>query len=417
MPEYTNNILLTGYWPPTNHMLRQFSTNPEQNRGEWRGGNWRGHGFDIHAFFPEFDVPDDEVGGGTLADVGRGDFRVDYQDTRRDWERITAALKPCAIITFSRGWSGNQWELEAFVRNLGSEGPSSSWQWRDDLIEPLQPTPSPPDPTWPEMFRRPSTLPMMEIVNRVNGAGGLDVQAYIDSGTEYAGAFLSEFIGYLGVWYQDEHSAMDATGMCFAAGHIHVGQSVPAADAARATEISLEALVEDVKRKRPTTWISEIMFRVVTEDSVDAGTDSLLTVEIFRGGDHLVTGRLDFRHLDDYERDDDRFYNFVIPDRHLHRTPPLPDGIGRIPSPYPETGMEFSDGLAGHLRCRLRIHNDDMWIKDNVEIWVKEVRLRWSGDSAAWHEDERHRRLGSWGQDVAMSTDGDEGPHTWTLVF
>ena len=47
MPDYTNNILLTGYWPPTNHMLRQFSTDPEQNPGGWRGRNWRGHGFDI----------------------------------------------------------------------------------------------------------------------------------------------------------------------------------------------------------------------------------------------------------------------------------------------------------------------------------------------------------------------------------
>ena len=29
----TQNILITGYWPPTNEMLRQWSQNPAQNPG------------------------------------------------------------------------------------------------------------------------------------------------------------------------------------------------------------------------------------------------------------------------------------------------------------------------------------------------------------------------------------------------
>ena len=52
--DYTNNIMITGYWPPTNEMVRHFSNNPVQNPGGWVGGNWEGRGYDIYAFFPEF---------------------------------------------------------------------------------------------------------------------------------------------------------------------------------------------------------------------------------------------------------------------------------------------------------------------------------------------------------------------------
>jgi hypothetical protein len=31
-------IMLTGYWAPTNEMLRQFSQNQDQNPGGWKGG-------------------------------------------------------------------------------------------------------------------------------------------------------------------------------------------------------------------------------------------------------------------------------------------------------------------------------------------------------------------------------------------
>jgi hypothetical protein len=51
---YTNNILLTGYWPPTNEMVRRFSTSTVQNPDGWIGGNWEGRGYNVYSFFPEF---------------------------------------------------------------------------------------------------------------------------------------------------------------------------------------------------------------------------------------------------------------------------------------------------------------------------------------------------------------------------
>jgi len=76
-----NNVVLMGYWPPTNEMLRPWSTNPEQNPDGWTGENWRGTGYDVYAFFPEFPPDGDPSndGIGELGAVGsaESDLRVD----------------------------------------------------------------------------------------------------------------------------------------------------------------------------------------------------------------------------------------------------------------------------------------------------------------------------------------------------
>jgi hypothetical protein len=164
-------------------------------------------------------------------------------------------------------------------------------------------------------------------------------------------------------------------------------------------------------------WIGNIGFMVWTKDTPVAGTDSLVTVEMIRNGNHLFTGRLDFPTLDDLEPGSVRFYGYEVPARYLDRTPPLPDGVGRIPPPYPDKGVEFSDGLIGHLACRLRIHGNDLWTKDRVDIYVKETRLvATSFDTEGWRTDQFWTHLGMWTQDVDLSTDSTEGPDTWTLV-
>ena len=230
--DFTNNIMITGYWPPTNEMVRQFSTNPQQNPGGWQGGNWEGRGYNIYSFFPEF------PGGVGTNPRGSGDFEVDYQDTSSDWWRITEAVKPVAIITFSRGAGGSNWEVEYRTRNRTT--------WANDYAAPFQPTPSPPDSSVPPETIRFSTLPMQQIVNDVNAAQ-LGVTAFVDStSASLAGGFLSEFIGYHGSWYQALHGAVQDPYRCVAAGHIHVGINTPTASAITATEISLRALIDHV---------------------------------------------------------------------------------------------------------------------------------------------------------------------------
>ena len=199
-------ILVTGFWPPTNEMIRHFSQNESLNPNGWEGGDWEERGYDVVSYFPEFETPDcDDCG------IGIGDFEVDYQNTSEDYWPIVNYLNPIAIITFSRGWIDHSWEMEFnFYNRLN---------WYDDYETPMLPTPNPPDNSVANYFIRHSTLPLENVVDAINNANiGLD--PYVDWNGN-PGQFVSEFMGYHGVWYKDTHSFGDDA--CVIAGHIHVG--------------------------------------------------------------------------------------------------------------------------------------------------------------------------------------------------
>ncbi|HEY6565075.1 MAG TPA: hypothetical protein VIY86_11295 [Pirellulaceae bacterium] len=226
----TNNIMLTGYWPPTNEMVRHFSDSPTQNPKGWQGLDWEGRGYNIYSYFPEFvDFPNQPI--------GVGDFEVDYQDTSADWWRIVEQVKPVAIITFSRTTQFPiGWEVELRQRNLMT--------WANDYLAPLQPTPAPPDSSVPAGTIRFSTLPAQEIVDAVR-AEVPGVNPRIDT-TSFGGGFLSEFIAYHGVWYHDIHAMEDDPFRNVAAGHIHVGGNVTVAQGRAATEVTLRQVIARV---------------------------------------------------------------------------------------------------------------------------------------------------------------------------
>jgi len=166
-------------------------------------------------------------------------------------------------------------------------------------------------------------------------------------------------------------------------------------------------------------WIGSIRLLVETKDAPYAGTDSLVQAVVLRNGNELRVLNLDYPTEDDLERGAIRNYDYMGPTklpRRNDKTPQLPDCIGQIPMPYPGYGFEFSDGLSGHLKIRLRIRGDDMWIKDNVDLYVRFIRNKaTSFDTLAWIEDTDWSYIASWGQDVPMSTDIFEGFLMWTL--
>jgi len=254
-------IMLTGMWPPTNEMLRQFSRDPAKNPDGWQGDNWKASGYDIHAFFPEFpEYPD----GGL---DGQGDFRIDYKAVSADFWRIASALEPRAIITFSAA-AGRYpgWILERLARNL------SEWKLFAHVAE--QPSPCPPDPDYPSDAARESSLPLERIVDAINRS-----EIYADVSEpdtppariqDDAGSFVSEFIAYHGVWYQALNAPGGVEHPCLAAGHIHVGtEAMPYGErrcpigpqrdnyqetlvrAIRATEITLQTVIEHVETLGP----------------------------------------------------------------------------------------------------------------------------------------------------------------------
>lgn len=220
------NVMITGYWPPTNEMIRRFSPDPIQNPDGWIGEDWEGRGYNVYAYFPEF-----PHGLGK----GEGDFEVDYQDTSQDFWLYTGQIEPVAIITTGRAGDDTDWEVEWRHRNL------ACLLWTNDYLDPLKPTPCPPDESQPGGYIRYSSLPMQQIADAVNDAG-LDVNAFVDT-SSYGGNFLCEFIGYHANWYHELHADPDDPLWLVAGGHIHVGSLVELADAVEATEITLRTLI------------------------------------------------------------------------------------------------------------------------------------------------------------------------------
>ncbi|QOJ13327.1 MAG: hypothetical protein HRU75_01170 [Planctomycetia bacterium] len=223
---HTNIVVLTGYWPPTNEMLRRFSNNATQNPAGWIGRNWEGRGYDVYAFFPEF------PGG-----LGRGvgDFEVDYQDTSADFWSLVPALEPVGIVTFSRGNVGVEWDIEGGNRTY------SSAAWTPDYLAPTRPTADLPIMSETPGTVRYSTHPMAEIRTSVQQLGlGLNVYiSPVDDGT-----FLSNYIGYHGNWYRLMHSALTDPALCICAGHIHVGTAVSVANGELAARQSLRRVLD-----------------------------------------------------------------------------------------------------------------------------------------------------------------------------
>jgi hypothetical protein len=257
-------IMLTGYWPPSNEALRQFSADPVQNPLGWKGANWEGRGYDVFAYFPEFTPPTCSSCG-----TGTGDLEVDYQDTTADFWPLADGLQPMALITFSRGFIDKSWELENNLFN--------KTVWLNDFVAPLQPNPAPPDASWPADAVRHSSLPKQRIVNAVASAG-LGLNAYICFSSN-AGGFLSEFIGYLGVWYKDIHTSRADPAWCVSAGHIHVGGLVDWPAATTAVEITLRQLILEVDRQR-----------ALNQPQADLGFGGPGAVQLAISGGDLSTG-------------------------------------------------------------------------------------------------------------------------------
>ena len=227
----SNNILLCGYWPPSNEGVRHFSTNHLLNPDGWQGRNWENRGFDIISYFPYFDEPNCEDCG-----QGYGDFEVDYQDTSEDWWNIVDSVSPIAIITFSRGYIDFSWELEWQYFNY--------FNWVPDFTAPYLPTPSPPDSTIPNNTPRYSTLPMEEIVSSIDSSH-LGLNPYIDF-TNGAGNYLSEFMGYHGVWYKSKMDSLNLA--CIIAGHVHVGGLIDWSTTREAVNITVREVIKKVNQ-------------------------------------------------------------------------------------------------------------------------------------------------------------------------
>lgn len=246
-PACVKTVVLMGYWPPTNEMLRRFSDNPLQNPGPWMGANWEGHGYDVHAFFPEFppdgDPTNDDIGDPGAVGDPAFDLQVDYQATSADFWRIVDEYAPSIVITTSRGGDIG-WELEAVEGGHGTGNPrDAAFDWSSDQNPPVtHPTQESIEPrSWDAIstFRMGNTLasqlPLDAILDATSSLRIASVE--IDNGT--SGDFLSGFLGLHGVYYAS------ITDHAVAGGHIHVGFGLPTATAQSLLETTLRTVVTE----------------------------------------------------------------------------------------------------------------------------------------------------------------------------
>ncbi|AQT67465.1 pyrrolidone-carboxylate peptidase [Anaerohalosphaera lusitana] len=226
-------VLLTGFWPPSNEMLRPFSPDPELNGGTWAGQNWRNLGCDVYAYFPTFP-------NGTDANpAGTGTFRVDYQAVSADLDRLTRKHRPRAIIAFGRG--DGPWEIEYNAINRT--------EWVDDYSAPTQPTSDTAITTSAPARVLNLTLPAQQIADAVNAAD-LPLTAWVDW-TGHPGSFLCNYTAYKVAQYQRANSSPDSPNPCTAAGFIHIAPNVPTKTAQTAAKITLQQVITSLKANKP----------------------------------------------------------------------------------------------------------------------------------------------------------------------
>ena len=223
------NILMTGFWPPTNEMLRAFSPDPDHNPGAWIGANWQKRGYNVYAFFPEFP---DGLG------KGEGDFEVDYQDTSGDFWPLVEQLEPIAIIAYGRSGNDHDWELEGGHRMYQ---PLSNWS--NDYLTPYDPTPELPIANEPGGYERMSSLPIAEIV----GAIEVEVPGLYPYGTTIdTSRFLCDFMGYHVNWWHMTHADPHVPAWNPIAGFIHLGYAMTLEQAVAGTDVTLRVVIDHV---------------------------------------------------------------------------------------------------------------------------------------------------------------------------
>ena len=248
------SIVLVGYWPPTNEMLRPFSNNPDQNPDGWVGQNWNGLGHDVHAFFPEFppdgDPFNDRFGSPGFIGSSGSDFRVDYQDTSTDFWAVMDLLDPVGVITFSWGDDDDRWEIER-VEGGHAGGSTAPFDWIEDGNGEEYPTQDSIDSrSWDAIstYRNGNQLQSQLPIDNIfaaTSALGLG-RVFIDEDT--SGNYLSGFLALHGLYYNSLHSDSN-----LAAGHIHVGSGLSVAYARSLTEVTLKETLLHINNPSPVS--------------------------------------------------------------------------------------------------------------------------------------------------------------------
>jgi len=163
----------------------------------------------------------------------------------------------------------------------------------------------------------------------------------------------------------------------------------------------------------PTTMLAAIAWSINTRDEQSAGTDDKVTCEVLR--DNTVVARFEIEpgNTAALDRDAGDVWRYDFKRMHLASpvNPSLSQGV---------VGVEFPQGIPGHLKMRLRIAGEDRWIKDSVVVYGRVGELyrdEEGGSLLVFNDGDQWIDLGTFSKRKVLSTDPREGSATLTLLF
>jgi hypothetical protein len=154
-------------------------------------------------------------------------------------------------------------------------------------------------------------------------------------------------------------------------------------------------------------WIGALCLRVTTKAQPHSGTDYVVTAEMLRDGEVVQRFKLDYGAMDDMEPGATMDYCFAgaegLPRKH-DRTPRFKRGHREVEAPG--HGIEFSKGLNGHLAFRFKVQGPDVWLKDVIQLFIRELHPVRSESGVQWVEDKAWNHVATWGRDVPVGAEG-----------
>ncbi len=162
-----------------------------------------------------------------------------------------------------------------------------------------------------------------------------------------------------------------------------------------------------------TLMIRGLRWDISTSGESGAGSDARMDCDILRDGSKLLTAILETGETERLDRGnfDSLFLKFKRPFYALPINESLAQGV---------VGVEFPEGIAGHLTLRLRSRGDDKWIKEIIDVFAlfgELIRDNEGGGLLVFDPGDQWKFIGRYNKRQVLSTDPNEGLVTLDLLF
>jgi hypothetical protein len=151
-------------------------------------------------------------------------------------------------------------------------------------------------------------------------------------------------------------------------------------------------------------WVSRFGWSVLTGPQPPDGTDSRVAVTILRRDTPVITLNVEPGFTPRLSQGASEFFSWTWRGTNIDDGDVVgwPAGL-----PFPDA-IEFRPNLPGRLKFRFEIFGNDLWVKDNIDCYVRFTHpehVPGTIDQQRWVEDSAWTSVGTFPRDVNMSTD------------